>query len=209
MGRILRLLFGEFRVSWWRTLAQLVRGRRILVGRRFTVIGHPVLIGPAARLTLGTLPYGFASGRDRGLLRIRGGMTVRGHVAIGVGSRFDVGPDARVDIGEDCYFSPFVRVIASNEVRFGTSCAIGWDVQILDDDQHQFDGGRGPKAQSAPIVIGDRVWIGSGARIFKGVEIADGCVVAGGSVVTRSVLEADCLIAGNPAQVVRRGIHWA
>lgn len=211
MRRILRLLFGEFRISWFRTLAQLLGGRRILVGHRFKVFGRPEMADAAARLSLGTLPYGFASGTDVGVLRVRGHMSIRGHVAIGVGSRVDVGPDARLEVGEDTYFSPYVKVVVSERVRFGRHCAVGWNVQVLDDDQHLFDNGNGngPKGRSAPITIGDRVWIGSGAMVFKGVEIADGCVVAGGAVVTRSVTEPGCLIAGNPARVVRRGVHWS
>ncbi|XNN89723.1 acyltransferase [Curtobacterium flaccumfaciens] len=56
--------------------------------------------------------------------------------------------------------------------------------------------------------LGDHVWVGSKAMIFKGVEIADGCVIASGAVVTRSVDQPNSLIAGNPASVVRRGIDW-
>jgi maltose O-acetyltransferase len=53
-----------------------------------------------------------------------------------------------------------------------------------------------------PIRIGDDVWIGGAAIILPGVTIGDGSVVAAGSVVTRDV-PAFCLVAGNPARVVR------
>ena len=202
------MLFGEFRVSWTRTLRQLVRGRRVLVGRAFLVRGRPVSLADGARLTLGTLPYGFASGRDRGLLRNRGNMTVHGRVAVGVGTRIDVGPAGRLEIGAGTYFSPNVKIVVSEAVSFGEGCAVGWDVQVLDDDHHVFDGGNRRPRQTSPITLGARVWVGSGAKIFKGVAIADGCVVAGGAVVTRSVSEPGSLIAGNPARVVRTAVRW-
>lgn len=180
----------------------------MLVGRRFRVVGVPQLLGSASRLTLGTLSYGFASSADRGILRLRGTMRVEGHVAIGVGARFDIGPGAVLEVGRDSYFSPYTKVIVSERLTVGRNCAIGWNVQILDDDQHLFESRDGSAVRSRPIVIGDSVWIGSGAMIFKGVHIADGCVVAGGSVVTRSVTEPRSLIAGNPARVVRGDVSW-
>lgn len=208
MRRLVLLLFGDFRVSWLRTILQLVRGRRVLIGRRFRLQGVPELVDGRSRLTLGTRPYGFATGRDAGILRVRGTLRVRGRVAIGVGSRIEVASGALADIGEDTYFSPNVRIIVSSGLTVGRGCAIGWDVQMLDDDQHVFRSGSRERPRSAPIVLGDHVWVGSKAMIFKGVEIADGCVIASGAVVTRSVEEPNSLVAGNPASVVRQGISW-
>lgn len=57
----------------------------------------------------------------------------------------------------------------------------------------------------APIIIGKNVWIGEYARICKGVSIGDGSVVAANSVVTKDV-PANCIVAGNPARVVKTDI---
>jgi acetyltransferase-like isoleucine patch superfamily enzyme len=57
------------------------------------------------------------------------------------------------------------------------------------------------------VVIEDDVWIGSRATILKGVKIGKGSVVASNSVVTKNV-EPYTLVAGNPAIVKKKNIHW-
>ncbi|MGE0231397.1 MAG: DapH/DapD/GlmU-related protein [Flavobacteriaceae bacterium] len=54
--------------------------------------------------------------------------------------------------------------------------------------------------------IGARCFIGARSMILPGIEIGDECIVGAGSVVTRSV-PPRCLVAGNPAQVIRRDIE--
>lgn len=60
----------------------------------------------------------------------------------------------------------------------------------------------------APISIGNHVWIGTNAIILKGVDIGDGAVVAAGAVVTRSV-PPRCIVAGNPAKIVKENVEWS
>ena len=62
-----------------------------------------------------------------------------------------------------------------------------------------------PNGSVSPIVIGERCFIGGNAVIGPGVTIGDGVVVAACAVVLRSVPDA-CVVAGNPARVVRKGI---
>jgi acetyltransferase-like isoleucine patch superfamily enzyme len=210
LARFFSLIFGEFRISIRKTLPFLISRKRVYVGRRFRVLGGTGLhLTDGARLSLGTLFYGFADSRDRGLLRLRGSMTVFGRVAIGVGARIDVGPDAEFVVGADSYLSPGVRVILTKGLTLGSRCAIGWNVQFLDDNYHQF-GARGKpfRDTAAPIVLGDHVWVGSHATVYRGVRIADRCVIAGGSVVTQSFDTPGSLIAGNPARVVKSDVDW-
>ena len=57
--------------------------------------------------------------------------------------------------------------------------------------------------QSAPITIGDDVWIGANAVVTPGVTLATGTVVGAGSVVTAST-EPYAIVAGSPARVIGR-----
>jgi len=53
-----------------------------------------------------------------------------------------------------------------------------------------------------PIKIGENVWIGGGSTIYPGVTLGDNVVIAGGSVVTKSV-EANKVVGGNPAKIIK------
>ena len=58
------------------------------------------------------------------------------------------------------------------------------------------------KTRTAPVIIGDNVWIGGGVIVLPGVTIGDNCVIGAGSVVTRSI-PSNSLVVGNPCQVVK------
>lgn len=64
-------------------------------------------------------------------------------------------------------------------------------------DRELFDG------QTKRVVIGNDVWIGSGATILGGVRIGDGAIVAAGAVVTKNVQPYE-IVGGVPAKVIRK-----
>lgn len=51
------------------------------------------------------------------------------------------------------------------------------------------------------VVLGDRVYVGSGAMIMPGVTIGDNVLIAAGSVVTKSI-PSNVVVAGNPAKYI-------
>jgi acetyltransferase-like isoleucine patch superfamily enzyme len=53
--------------------------------------------------------------------------------------------------------------------------------------------------------IGPRCFIGARSILLPGVEVGEESIVAAGAVVTRDV-PPRCVVAGNPARVVREGI---
>jgi maltose O-acetyltransferase len=56
--------------------------------------------------------------------------------------------------------------------------------------------------ESRPVTIGKNVWLGAGSAILKGVNIGENSVVGFGAVVTDDV-PPNCVVAGNPARIVK------
>lgn len=56
---------------------------------------------------------------------------------------------------------------------------------------------------TAPVEIGDDVWIGTNAVVLPGVTIGAGAMVAAGAVVTSDVPPLT-VVAGVPAKILRR-----
>ena len=60
----------------------------------------------------------------------------------------------------------------------------------------------GRPLKTAPITIGNGVWIGAEAYIGPGVTIGDGVVIAARAVVVKDVT-AWTVVGGNPAKVIK------
>lgn len=54
--------------------------------------------------------------------------------------------------------------------------------------------------------IGERCFIGARSLILPGIQVGDECIVAAGAVVTKDV-PSRCIVAGNPARVIRENIE--
>ena len=58
------------------------------------------------------------------------------------------------------------------------------------------------------VSIEDNVWIGCRSTILKGAVIPRGCVIGANSNVVGVFTEKNCIIAGNPARIVKKNITW-
>ena len=123
----------------------------------------------------------------------------------GVGVRVTEG--AKLSIGDHTYLNRSASIDCTQEITIGDYCAISDYVQILDSDFHPMTYNGKTSAMSKPVHIGNHVWIGRSAIILKGVTIGDGAIVGAGSVVTRDV-PPGCLVAGNPARVIKENVEW-
>jgi acetyltransferase-like isoleucine patch superfamily enzyme len=96
---------------------------------------------------------------------------------------------ATVTIGGSTVFNYGVSIRAKSAVTIGARCMFG-SLVILHDSN---------RAKTAPITIGNDVWVAHGVIIEPGITIGEGSVVGAGSVVTEDV-PPHSLAAGNPAR---------
>ena len=148
-------------------------------------------------------------GARAGRLRIGAGSIVRCRVD------FD-SPGGQIVIGDRCFIGAS-HLVCHTSISIGHDVIMSWGVTIVDHDSHSVDWThrrhdvadwmRGEKRWEAidikPVKIGDRVWVGFGASILKGVTVGEGAVIGARSVVTRDV-PANSIVAGNPARVLRQ-----
>ena len=111
----------------------------------------------------------------------------------------DFGKNVRV--GENVFVNAGCCFQDQGGIRIGNDVLIGHQV-VLATINHGLDPERRGHHELAPIVIGNKVWIGSHATICQGVSIGDGAVVAAGAVVTKDV-PPRTVVGGVPAKVIK------
>ena len=86
----------------------------------------------------------------------------------------------KIEIGDYTQIAPNVGIISANH-------------ELTDNRKHIVKS----------VKIGKYCWLGMGVIILPGVVLGDYTVVAAGAIVTKSFPDGYCVIAGNPAKVVK------
>lgn len=123
-------------------------------------------------------------------------------------------PEAIIEIGDNVGISG-ATIYARKGIHIGENTCIGGNCKILDNDFHPIDmekrvkllqdvhGGDSEFIPSREIHIGKNCFLGCNSIILKGTVLGDGCVVGAGAVVAGK-FEDNCVIAGNPAEVIKK-----
>lgn len=121
-----------------------------------------------------------------------------------VGQHIKIGSDTTI---EGCY----LLVDEQASVDIGKDCMLSTDIIIRTGDKHSIiDDETGERINhSKDIFIGDRVWIGRDVTVLKGTVLKPETIVATRSLVSRVFDEGHCVVAGIPAKIVKRGVHWS
>jgi acetyltransferase-like isoleucine patch superfamily enzyme len=114
----------------------------------------------------------------------------------------DLYEGGRITIGNCALICPGVRISAAREVTIGESCMLAHGVFVTDADWHGVYDRSQAIGNTAPVWIGNNVWIGDSAIICKGVRIGENSIIGAGSVVLKEIPE-NVIAGGNPASVLK------
>jgi acetyltransferase-like isoleucine patch superfamily enzyme len=106
-----------------------------------------------------------------------------------------------MNLAKDVRISFKARLDKTNPrgLTIGEKTMVTFDAIVL---SHDF----ASRKHDAKTVIGTHCFIGCGAIILPNVTIGDHVIVAAGSVVTKDI-PSHCIVAGNPAKILKTGIQ--
>lgn len=191
---------GVMNSNWFKILMKMTK---VKYGKNLFLKGVPVIFN-----------------KDGAKLKIGDNVTVKSSFLsnlVGLYSRTIIvtrTPEAVIEIGDNVGISG-ATIYARKGIYIGENTCIGGNCKILDNDFHPIDmeernrllqdvhGGDSDMITSREIYIGKNCFLGCNSIILKGTVLGDGCVVGAGAVVAGK-FEDNCVIAGNPAKIIKR-----
>lgn len=109
-----------------------------------------------------------------------------------------------ITVGENFYANHNLVILDAAKVTFGDNVFIGPNCGFYTAG-HPLDYERRNQGleYAKPIKVGNNVWFGGNVCVLPGVTIGDNVVIGAGSVVNKDV-PCDCVVAGNPAKVIKK-----
>lgn len=117
---------------------------------------------------------------------------------IGSSDKIYAGIDVSPGFMPGCYMQGMGGIVIGDYTQI--SCNVG----IISQNHDVYDIRQHIHKHFPSVIIGKYCWIGMNSMILPGVKLGDFTVVGAGSVVTKSFPEGFCIIAGNPAKVIRK-----
>ena len=109
------------------------------------------------------------------------------------GKNITIGNNVFINAG--CKFQDQGGIVIGDDVLIGHNVVLATLDHGIEPDKRIF-------LHPGPIHIGNKVWIGSGAIITKGVTIGDNSIIAAGAVVINDV-PSNVIVGGVPAKVIK------
>ncbi len=181
---------------------KLLNGASLVVYEHSQVeIGEDCLVGAVAPFSAGLRVVD-------GSATLGTNANIRGEVSV---------QEGRFWLGSNSFINHGAEIRCEESVRIGDYVFISYFVDIYDSNTHSLDWrmreqevkagypnltvrGR-QRAATAPVELGDHVWVGKRAAVLKGCHLGARSVVGTRAVVTVSCPE-DSLLVGNPASVL-------
>lgn len=118
---------------------------------------------------------------------------------------------SQVHIKEHSHFAGKSHLAATEgkKISIGERCLFASEIVFRTGDSHSVLDLQGNRLNFAKdILIGNHVWIGQYVTVLKGTIVGNDCIVGTNSLLTGKMYDRNCVIAGNPAKVIKRDMTW-
>lgn len=191
----------NFKVDGVKNVVDLSDGK--YCGCRFEICGNNNSILLGANVSMNNTIIRITGSNNRVVIGTRGHMK---------GLRIWLDDDENKVLIEDSFSvesgGNFV-VSEGTSLKIHEKCMFSTDVEIRTGDGHAiYDKEHNRINRAEDVEIGNHVWIGAHVRILKGAYIPNDTVVGNSALVTKKVMNSNCILAGIPAKVVKDAISW-
>ena len=125
------------------------------------------------------------------------------------------GDNQSVTIGEDFSCAEKLEIWChekNSSLKIGNNVMCSKNVSIMTSDCHSIFSQDEIKPynfrKSNKMIIEDNVWLGKNSMILKNAFIPMGTIVSAGAVLSKPIEDVNCIVAGNPAVIIKRNIKW-
>lgn len=115
-------------------------------------------------------------------------------------------------IGKNNYFNGRTNFVLSEakNIIMGDDCFVSYNVVFRTSDGHciYHANSKDRMNYAKSIYIGDHVWFGQNAMVFKGSKIGSGAIVGANSVVSNKTVKSNTTSAGAPLRIIHEDTFW-
>lgn len=127
-------------------------------------------------------------------------------VRIYPGARIEVLPNGRIKIGNNVSIGQRLHLISGEEIEIGDNVTVSANI-FISDVEHQYENIdvhiMEQPLNRQKVVIGKNCFLGYGSVLRSGTVLGTQCIVGANSVV-KGVFPDYCVIAGNPAKIIKK-----
>lgn len=150
-----------------------------------------------------------ATSRPQVMWNIYGKLVFKGPISFPHGTYIHVAKNGVLQFGtKGTLIGTNTKIMCFDNIEIGDSARITWDCQIYDTSFHYVETEGAIGKLTAPIKIGNNVWVGNNTTITKGVRVPDYSIITSHSLVNKDLEQygEHCLFAGCPASLKRRSV---
>jgi len=179
-----------------KTCLQSLSGKVILEHPKFAIL----------KIGFGLTPVSDFS-KHRSIINLKGELKVNGKCRFGAGSKIHV--FGKLELGRGFNMSGMSTIVCNKQITFRERSLISWDVLIMDTDQHSIKNKEGQIInEDKAIFIGPNVWLCSGVKVLKGVNVSGNVIIAANTVLTGNYENKNVILAGTPPKPVKEYDSW-